>query len=95
MLKYLHEYFFKIKYSLLKSYVKTVYCETPIMQTKCSVIGKLNNPAQAEGIIFRSLLRNLFPRLALGFIPVITSKCVTRIINNYWQMMVGLNDFPQ
>ena len=49
--------------------------ETPIPKAQRSGIGKLNNPAvggmQADGIMRRSLLRKLFPKLALVVIPVI------------------------
>ena len=33
---------------------------------------------EAEGIIPRSLLRNLFPKLALGFIPVVCAFATAR-----------------
>jgi hypothetical protein len=45
--------------------------ETPIPKAKRSEIGKLNNPAKRRVIIPGSLLRNLFPKLALWFIPVV------------------------
>jgi hypothetical protein len=40
-----------------QSIVKITYCETPILKAQRIGIGKLNNPALAEGIIPRSLLR--------------------------------------
>jgi hypothetical protein len=52
-------------------FAQTPYCETPILKAQRIGIGKLNNPALAEGIIPRSELAIKFPKLALGFIPVI------------------------
>ena len=51
--------------------IHTFIVETPIPKAKRSGIGKLNNPAKRRVLIPRSLLRNLFPKLALEFIPVI------------------------
>ena len=52
--------------------------ETPIPKAnnlkghyRRSGMGKLNNPAKRRVLIHRSELSNLFPKLALGFIPVI------------------------
>ena len=41
--------------------------ETPIPKAKRSGIGKREQSRAAEGLIPRSLLWNLFPKLALGF----------------------------
>jgi hypothetical protein len=46
------------------------YCETPIPCAQHDGIGKSNYPAK-QGIIPRSELAIKFPKLPLGFIPVI------------------------
>jgi hypothetical protein len=50
--------------------VKTFYCETPIPKAKRIGIGKLNNPAKRRGQ-YPAACCEMFPKLALGFIPVI------------------------
>ena len=64
--------------------------ETPIPKAqqpkghlRRSGIGKLNNPAvggtKVEGLMLRSLLRKLFPKLAFGFILVIIFNIIVII----------------
>ncbi len=52
-----------------------VYCETPIPKAKRIRIGKLNNPAKRR-VQYPAACYEMFPKLALGFIPVIFTPMV-------------------
>ena len=75
--------------------IHTFIVETPIPKGKRSGIGKLNNPAKRRVLIPRSLLGNLFPRLALGFIPVIFVLAVFLLRTSAFAEELKLSDLTE
>ena len=74
-----------------------VYCETPIPKAKRIRIGKLNNPAKRR-VQYPAACYEMFPKLALGFIPVILLTAFSMVnvslqVINWFHMSLISYDF--